>query len=51
MKCLDSFVYGAVFGIMLMFVMMGWFPESKDCEVRLSYGNGKVDHVLVGVKL
>ena len=49
MKCLDSFVYGAVFGIMLMFIMMGWFPEDKDCVVRLSYGNGNVKYMNVGV--
>lgn len=49
MKCVDSFVYGAVFGIMFMFIMMSWFPEKTECEVQI--GNNKESHVYVGVKL
>ena len=49
MKCLDSFVYGSVFGIMLMFIFAGWFPEEKQCQIKMSYGNGSVKVVTVGV--
>lgn len=49
MKCVDSFVYGAVFGIMLMFIMQAWFPDDTECEVKI--GNNKESHVFIGVKL
>ena len=49
MKCVESFVYGVVFGIMFLIMLMGWFPENKDCQVKMSYGNGKASYITVGV--
>lgn len=51
MKNVDSFVYGVVFGILFVTMLMGWFPEKTECEVKIGYGNGNRTHVIYGVRI
>lgn len=49
MKDIESFVYGVVFGIMFLTMMMGWFPQDKVCRIEVGHGNGNRTTVDVGV--